>query len=530
MSQGIIGACQQSVADVLRGFDERERVILQARVFSLAKRRTLHELAQEFSLTRERIRQIEKTALVRITKRTRSSMGELLRRASGYLKTVVGTACPISSIAPDRVDSSASGEIRNLTLGMLIWLAGPYEFHRGWLVRRPAKSLIALTKAIFARLAARDEPIEIIEVTEALSEIDIQEQWAIEWLVAIDRVKILSDKVCPWDGGLREKAYLVLRVKGTAMSAEQICAAIADGCQGRSLVNCLQSNPDRFQKTGRDLFSIAEEGGRTYTSIKDFILTEIAKSGGRANKESLIDATLKTFGVSKRTVVTALSNPIFLLTNAGFVRVRIQDDPLPKINPIEFTRRCYRLQCEFNGQRKLAWSYRLKVDSELIRGSGTAVPAAFGVLLGLRPGNRQTVASAFGEINFSWNGPQAGIGSLRQVVQGLGATEGDFVYVSIADSSTVIFSIVRTGDIDEVTGWERVCLHVSGRICENKEQCIATVGTAIGLSSDEGFDVADIRRRFEMRREHDLLESIPAADLPAISEDLSSLLEYAMCR
>jgi hypothetical protein len=112
----------------------------------------------------------------------------------------------------------------------------------------------------------------------------------------------------------------------------------------------------------------------------------------------------------------------------------------------------------------------------------------------------------------------------------LSAVEGDSIYVSIFDASTVVFSIIRADDIHKVTGWERMCLLVSGRICESKEQRIAAVGTAIGLNSDEAFDVANIRRRLEMRREHDLLESIPADDLPAMSEDLSSLLEYAMYR
>jgi hypothetical protein len=533
MTHGILGACGNSVAEVLRGFDERELAILRSRIVNLTRKKTLQELATEFSITRERVRQIEEAVLSRITRRTQSSIGELLRRASRYLKGVIGAVCPLATILPER---TRSGDNKpefgsDLTLGMLVWLAGPYEFYRGWLVRAPAGGLIALTKSTFRRMAANHEPVDARTVVETLSEMNVHERWALEWLGAVERLKTVSGKICLWNGGLPSKAHLVLRAYGTAMTADGICKEIGESCRRRSLLNCLQSHSDLFRKSGPDLFSLSDWGGDEHTSVKKFVFSEIERAGGRVHKDLLIRSTMTKLAVPKRTVSTTLGNPIFVQSNAGYIRVRTKEDPLPRMNPIEFTKRCYRLSCEdSNHQRVRAWSYRVRVDPETLRGSGTAIPAAFASLLGLRPGERETVTSPFGEVQFSWNGPQASVGSLRSAAKALDASVGDFLYVSVVDKSTVVFSLLRAEELDRASGWERICLHVTGVKRNDKDACIAQVGASIGLKDDEDFSIGDIRRRLEMRREGDLLELVPEAELSEESEDLSELLEYALQR
>ncbi len=53
----------EGLSHALAGLDERSRRIIQARWLSEGKERTLHELAAEFNVSAERIRQIEKKAL-----------------------------------------------------------------------------------------------------------------------------------------------------------------------------------------------------------------------------------------------------------------------------------------------------------------------------------------------------------------------------------------------------------------------------------------------------------------------------------
>jgi hypothetical protein len=531
MTTGIIGACNESVAQILRGFDEREVAILRGRILNLTTKRTLQQIATEFSLTRERVRQIEERVISRITKRAQNSLGELLRRSSRYLKGAMGAACPVGNIVPERISRnvSSNGMTEDLTLGMLLWLAGPYEAYRGWLVRGPSESLVSLTKNVFRRLGAKQEPRDIRTVVDALSEIHVHERWALDWLSTVEMVKIFDDKICSWNGGLPSKAYLVLKVRGTAMTADDICRDIGDACQKRSLLNCLQSHPDRFRKSGPGLFSLTEWGGPEYTSVRKFVVKEIKNLGGRANRGLLIERTMSGLTVTKRTVMTALSNPIFVQTDAGYVRVRSKTDPMPRINPIEFSKHCYRLSYKDGAHRRCrVWSYRVKVDSETLRGSGSAIPAAFGSLLGLRPGEREIAKSEFGEFQFSWNGPQASVGSLRPAANGLDASVGDFLYVSITDPATVAFSLLRAQELESVSGWERICLLVAGTKEDCKEARIAEVGVAIGLNESVDFTIGDIRRRLEMRRERELLELIPETDLSDESDDLSELLEYAL--
>jgi hypothetical protein len=531
MTTGIIGACNDSVAQILRGFGEREITILRGRVLSLATKRTLQQIATDYSLTRERVRQIEEQVISRITKRVRSPLGELLRRSSRYLKGAMGAACPVGNIVPERISRNVPGHgvTEDLTLGMLIWLAGPYEVYRGWLVRGPSESLVSLTKSVFRRLGAKEEPRDIRTVVDALSEVPVHERWALDWLSTVEKVKVFDGKICSWNGDLPSKAYLVLKVRGTVMTADDICRDIGDACNRRSLLNCLQSHPDRFRKSGPGLFSLTEWGGPEYTSVKEFVVNEIKKLGGKAKKELLIEKTMNGLAVPKRTVMTALSNPVFVQTGAGYVRVRSKADPMPRINPIEFSKHCYRLSHGDGANRRCrAWSYRVKVDSETLRGSGTVIPAAFGSLMGLRPGERVIAKSEFGEVQFSWNGPQAGVGSLRPAANGLDASVGDFLYVSITDPATVEFSLLRAQELAGVSGWERICLLVARTKGDSKEARIGEVGVAIGLNESVDFTIGDIRRRLEMRREQELLELIPESDLSDESDDLSELLEYAL--
>ena len=534
MTQGIIGTCGEALADILRGFDERETAILRGRIVNLASKRTLQDIATEFSITRERVRQIEEAIGSRIRQRAKSLSGELLRRASRYLKDAIGAACPLSSIAPERIYRKRDGDIEipeDMTLGTLIWLAGPYETYRGWLVRAPAETVIDSTKKAFRSVIAKDELCDIPSVVKALADVNIHERWALDWLSVVERVRTFDGKICSWKGGLSRRAYLVLAARGTQMTVDDLCREIGPTCQRRSLLNCLQSQTGRFRKSRPSSFALAAWGGEEHTSTKEFVLNEILRLGGRAHRDLLIEKTMNRLGVPRRTVTTVLSNPVFVQTSAGYIRIRNDADPMPRIHPIEFTKNCYRLRIPDQPEQQMrAWSYRLRVDSETLRGSGMVIPAAFGSLVSLRPGERQTAGSPYGDLLFSWNGPQASVGSLRAAANGLNAQVGDFLYLSVLDEARVAFTLVRSQEIESVSAWDRICLHVAGIRIDSKEARIAEIGLAIGLSESIDFTIGDIRRRFEMRRERDLLQLIPESDLSEESEDLSELLEYALHR
>ena len=56
----------KSLNNALRKLDERSRAIVQARWLNDTKSETLHNLAKEYKVSAERIRQIEKNALKKI--------------------------------------------------------------------------------------------------------------------------------------------------------------------------------------------------------------------------------------------------------------------------------------------------------------------------------------------------------------------------------------------------------------------------------------------------------------------------------
>jgi hypothetical protein len=173
MNYGILAACKPIVSEILCDFDDRERAILNKRILAIGKKQTLQELAGQYSITRERARQVEKLIISRVKKRARSSLYKSLARAVRHLKDAIGTACPTEYVFSHGImkdDQAGSKMPADLVLRVILWLAGPYEEYRAWLVRAPAIGTIKLTKKIVRRMARR-EPANLEAVMASVVEI-----------------------------------------------------------------------------------------------------------------------------------------------------------------------------------------------------------------------------------------------------------------------------------------------------------------------------------------------------------------------
>jgi Sigma-70, region 4 len=526
---GIIGACEPVVRGLLDDLDSRERAILENRVLATGGKQTLQELANKHSITRERARQIEEVVMERVRKRALNPLNNSLTRAAGHLRESVGAACPREYVFSDRImrgDKIDQGISAQVVLKVLLWLAGPYEDYRGWLVRAPAAKVVGMTKKLVRKMI-RKEPAALDAILTSVEGIGIHSEWCLKWVSVTVKARTFGDKIVRWDGSLSDKAFAVLQSSGKPMSIDDIFHEIGGAFSKRTLSNYLHAHHSRFRKSGPDVFSLTKWGGQEYTSVKDCILEQIAAHRGTMKKDQLIEKTCAARGLSKSTVIAVLNSPIFVHSSTGHVRLRIDDDPAPKAQDIEATKHCYRLFSGTGTTRDHGfWSYRLRVTRDTLRGSGTPISAPFGLLLGLRPGKRLSMSSPSRDISFSWTMPQPTIGSLQRTVHLLNASVGDHLFVIAAGRDKLDFRLAKRVDFEGKQGWERLCLEVTGTSVSSKQERIRSIAFALGLRGDVDTSPRTIRRRLEMRREQELIEYIPKDDLAADTEELGTLLDY----
>lgn len=529
MDYGILAACKPAVREMLRDLDDRERVILNRRVLATGKKLTLQELADQYSITRERARQVEELVVARLKKRALRSLNKSLTRAVKHLEHAIGAVCPKEYVFSEGItkDDQGGSEIpAELVLRLILWLAGPYEEYCGWLVRDPATGFIEMTKKIVRRMARR-EPASLEAVMTSVARIGIHREWCLRWVSTIEDIRIFGDRVVLWNGSLSDKAFAILKISGKPLSIDNICREIGGEFSRRTVLNYLHAHHAQFRKSGPDLFSLAEWGGQEYTSVKDFVLRQIDLHRGTAKKDLLIRKAWSDLGVPKSTVVAVLASPIFIHSSSGYIRLRNQDDPVPKAQDIGITKHCYRLRMGVGTTYEHGvWSYRLKVTRETLRGSGTNITPVFGLHLGMKPGKQFCIASPSGTISLSWTMPQPTIGSLQKAARSLSADIGDRLFLIAVGTKKLQFSLIRSADVEKKQGWERLCLEVCGSVFATEQECVRSIAFALGLDGVVDGSAQKIRRRLEIRRERELIGLIPKDDLVAGTEELDTLIDY----
>lgn len=529
MNDGILAVGKRAVGELLHDLDDRERTIIMDRVLPTGRKKTLQQLANQYSLTRERTRQIEKLVVARVRKRATNCLDKSLARIIAHVGSAVGVACPKGLVFPESItkESLKGTEISSeLVLRVVLWLAGPYEEFHGWLVLGPEKRLRGMTKKILRRMT-RMGPAKAEAVMTSVSKIGIHGRWCSQWVSDIDDVRIFGDHLVLWKGSLSDKAYAVIRVAGKPLAIADICQQIGGEFSRRTISNYLHGHQKRFRKCGPDLFSLAEWGGKKYTSIRGYVLKQIEFNRGTVKKDALIRTTCSDLAVSKKTVVSVLASPIFIHSSSGHIRIRVESDPVRKGHDIEITKHCYRLLAGASSTpQKGFWSYRLRVTSEILRGSGIATSPVFGLHLGIKPGKRVRVSSSCGKVSFSWTMPQPSIGSLQRPARSLKAAIGDRLFLIAVGVNQLQFRLVRSADIEKAQNWQRLCLEVSGVVFSSRLECIRSVAFALGVDGEGANVTENIRLRLEARRERDLIDLIPKNELDGHAMDLEPLLDY----
>jgi len=494
----------------INALDDRLIDILRTRVLA-TRPETLDQIGERYDVTRERVRQLENKVRKKLARFRKSAEYRPVRRRAGKLREKLGSAIPendttLTEALNWAVSDFDPGLPQDLAQSFLLWIAGPYKVREGWLVINSDifhKSQVALLNRKTNRAL-----IPTTEVHAALSELSILDTYH---SALIDHLKIfmrVDEGLLHFAGSISHKAEQLLRYFDRPITADELVEFIGSS-NVRSVLNRLMDDPRFWRINKQNQFVLAgTEGYDEYTGITDEIIQELEACGGSATVQHLVEKITKTYGVQPNSVLAYLKTPLFFQTESGLVRVRKDEEVIVKAD-ISRTVGCYRL----NGW----WSWRVKVDRQLLRGSGRLFPKAFARELGCGPGDKFEISSPFGSITVSWplgSTTGAALGSIREVLDALGATDGDYLFV-IAQNEQLGFQLLRQEHLkssrDALTRLARL---VGVHEFSNPEGVLPQIAAALEIDQDDSIALdQQIKDALLSRGENDLGDLIKPSKL-----------------
>jgi hypothetical protein len=410
---------------VFAALDERQRAIARDRLYA-ADRATLDELAQRFSVTRERIRQIERDLRDHVEAWLGGPEAAPLVAHVTWLRGRLGSAAP----ADDLTAAVPWHRTELRTLGIPAWrfvrtLLTGYEQADGWLVAGGAEDLREKTRQLFA-----DGPRPLAEAVSMVTQLGVREDVAERWVLAVPQLRVLDGHVVPWPRSINDKAEAVLAVAGKPLSPEEIQERIGEDYSLVGIRNQLTAD-DRFLRLDRNKYGLRRWGGDEYLGIREMIVREIERAGGEAPVSTIVANLTSRYDVSESSVRAYAGGPGFERSQRGWVRVAGTDSgSYQPRKDVSETRRSFR-------SRDGRWWHRVDVNAEHLRGSGSPLPTGFAAYLGMAPGGSLTASSPSGDVVISWHN-QPTMGSIRNVLADFKASEGDHVFLTVSDGGELL--------------------------------------------------------------------------------------------
>jgi hypothetical protein len=323
---------QNLVENLLLLLSEKEKVVITKR-FSLAgvSRATLEEIGQEFSVTRERVRQIEKNALAKMRRNVFNTalkslhefVGGIVRKHGGLLKSE-NLINELSLIMPKNVNVDVNNLNLSLALHDNLECVGNtinfYPYVRDKSI--PEYSLKHVSDQLINQLHKYGDVKKIDKIQEDLganlkeNDFDLTK---VKSLIEIDkRLTILDDDLVgllEWrhihPRTLRDKILFVLRNDKSPMHFSAISEKIgrADFDTRKVNVQAVHNElirHEQFVLIGRGIYALGEWGYERGTVAE--VIEKILKDHKELEQDKIVDLVLKQRDVKKITIVLALKN------------------------------------------------------------------------------------------------------------------------------------------------------------------------------------------------------------------------------
>jgi len=384
--------------------------------------KTLEEIGNEVGVTRERIRQVQVRVEAQVAELLRARRYQPLVWRASDLRAVLGLAAPADD--EDTVTAlewclrGVDEEARTLCRQMLLFIAGPYRERAGWLELVDAPSV---NPQELIALADEYGLLAVATAHEWLTDKGVDPAFHDAWIDRTGKFRRLGDRLAVWTGSLVEKSVALLAHHATPLSVEQLMKEIGEDHNVRS-ARARFFEDTRFMRINRSQWALRSWELEEYTGITDEIAQRIEAAGGRAELAALIEDIPSRFNVRASSVRAYAEAPMFVL-EAGFVRLRRDDEPFPITGHISHCKGAYLSAVE-------QLSLVLPVNKETMRGSGRTAAPAIAHVLGVSPGRPRTWRWTEGELSVTWPRTAAlgpSIGSIRALARSVDAAEGESI-------------------------------------------------------------------------------------------------------
>ncbi len=308
----------EAILSALR--NERDRKIVAQRYgLGLPKRHTLEKIGSQFGITRERVRQIEKAATVKLQQTASAE----LTRVDNALKQHLARQGQVDLLDNVAAAVGAHTPAQQAYISFLAALAPSIEIIEDNDHYHPALSslpeyhkqrIAEITSHLVHQLKQKAKPTPIDALHKALP-FEITQQTA-------EQVAKASKRLAHHDGhwglshwpevnprSIRDKTYLVLGKHGRPLHFTDIATNIAGlGNQKRSVTtqavhNELIKDP-RFVLVGRGIYALSE-WGYTPGTVAD-IITEVLREESPLHKDEIVKRVLQKRQVKTTTIVLNL--------------------------------------------------------------------------------------------------------------------------------------------------------------------------------------------------------------------------------
>ncbi len=326
---------KQVTKKITSHLQDRSRDVIMSR-FGLnadSEKKTLEDIGKKYSITRERVRQIEEAALNSIKKSEAYKFEQIAFNELKQFINSLGSIIAEHELLPNiSKDKNTQNHVHfHLVLGDSFKRHHEDEhFHTRWSVDdEMAEKVHESLKKLYASL--KDE--DLVPETEMIKKFfdqmkDVSEQFKNEEIARrwLSMSKTISkNPLGEWGKasspnintrGVKDYAFLVMRKHGSPMHFREVADAISKTFGKKTHYatchNELIKDP-RFVLVGRGLYALAEWGYKT--GIAREVIRDILKREGPLSKEDVIEKVMKERYFKKNTILVNLVNPKFFKKN-----------------------------------------------------------------------------------------------------------------------------------------------------------------------------------------------------------------------
>lgn len=313
-----------AVKDILATIDrEREREIVARRFGLFDRRETLEQIGELLGITRERVRQLEKSVVTRLkaaAERDLPHIKEVESALTSHLKEM-GNVARISDISArlsknnSRTDQARVAFLANLSPHIAVIDDNDHFFHAiGLASEHTEKAIRDRVNKIIEAITSIGEPTDIKAVAQKAGNSDVKHT---EALASISKnIATLNGRwgLVKWPmvnpKNIRDKIYVILHDNSKPMHFNEIADAIKSSNLKRKDVttqaihNELIKDP-RFVLIGRGIYALKEWGYKKGT-VADVIAEVLRKEGGPLHRDEIVRRVLKSRHVKETTILLNL--------------------------------------------------------------------------------------------------------------------------------------------------------------------------------------------------------------------------------